>query len=89
MIRLEASEKELMEASMKLEMNRKEKVESFEDIGMSDPFDPKKSLKITIKNIESCGLFKRSYNKHFLTSVVHLLRDESVKAPACVFIPSR
>ena len=62
---------------MRMSMDRKNKVESFEDIGMTDPFRTRKSLKESILNVQTFDFYTEVYPNQVMNDIIAAIKISS------------
>ena len=79
-----------LEVKMRMDMNKEDFVNSFEDIGMANPFD-KKSIQTTIDHCSVFDLSKEVYPHSGLMDYVAAAfsNDTTIKQPKVIFLPGK
>ena len=75
---------------MKMELDRENKYDSFEEIGMTDPFKPKTSMLDTISYCRTFDFYTEVYPQAMIEAMmVAMLREDSIQPPKCIFLPTK
>jgi len=71
-------------------MDREHTVNSFEEVGMCNPFKTKKSEKESRQIINTFDFYSEVYPKFIFGAIMEALaNNDKVKPPKCVFVPSK
>jgi len=80
----------LLEICMKKKMDLYNEVTSFEEIGLTDPFKPRKSMGDTISLVKTFDFYTEVYPNCVMTQALEALKEKkSIKPPKTVFLPSK
>ena len=75
---------------MKLDMDRKNKIVNYEDIGMADPFSTAKSLEVAEVTINDFNFFTYVYSEKVMNPIIKKIEENGfAKPPKCIFVPCR
>jgi hypothetical protein len=75
---------------MKSELDRENKYDSFEEIGMTDPFEPKKSMLDAVSNCRTFDFYTEVYPQALIEAMMEaVMNEDSIKPPKCIFLPTR
>jgi hypothetical protein len=81
---------EITKLVMRLEMDRTNKIADYEDIGMADPFNTAKSLKVAEVTINDFNFYTQVYPHEVTDPILEKIEQgEFAKPPKCIFVPSR
>jgi hypothetical protein len=71
-------------------MDRVNKVLNFYELGMTDPFKTKKSLKDAISEVKTFDFFTEVYPEAVMKQITEAIKNEhEVQAPRCIFVPEK
>jgi len=71
-------------------MDREHKIKSFEEIGMTNPFDTRRSIERSKTEVKLFDFYTEVYPKYIFGAIIEAIKNkEPVKPPKCVFVPSK
>ena len=72
-------------------MDKENKVQTFEEIGLINPYAVKKSLKNCIKEVASWDFYNNVYKEELLGDLISRVREgeSKVPPPKCMFYPEQ
>jgi hypothetical protein len=80
----------LLELGMRYTMEKKSKIKTFEELGMTNPFRTKETLAETKAYVDQIAFTNDVYPEHMLSTILLAVKDKtSIKPPKVVFIPNR
>jgi hypothetical protein len=80
----------MIELSMRMSMDMKNKVESLEEIGMTDPFRTRKSLKDTISIVRTFDFYTEVYPNQVMSDIIAAIKvSSSIQPPKTMFVPGK
>ena len=73
-----------------MQMDQINNIESFDEIGMADPFQPNKGILKAKDMVKRLDYSKEIYSKSLMKAIVEaLIAKENIKSPQTIFIPSK
>jgi hypothetical protein len=70
-----------------IEMDHKNKIETFQSLGMCDPFDPIESIEEAISEMKTVDFYTHVYAESILSELLEATRyHRNIKPPKCVFL---
>ena len=78
----------LLQMSYRMDLDRDNRIESFEEIGLADPYKTKESLRDAISICRTFDFYTEVYPDQVMTSIMAAVASGSIKPPKCIFVPS-
>jgi hypothetical protein len=74
--------------SYRMQMDTKNTVQLYYELGMTDPFKMKKSIKDALSEIGTFDFFTEVYPSSVMKSIIEAVKDNTnVQPPKCIFVP--